>query len=87
MTPFVGLYLRLTPRIALRRNSYVETLAGFLPDCQLRAPQFCGGARKFHQPKPTPQNSGTTQGLIAVSPVNSRVVWASGAAVRSSCST
>jgi photosystem II stability/assembly factor-like uncharacterized protein len=26
----------------------------------------------------TPQNSGTTQGLIAVSPVNKRVVWASG---------
>jgi len=35
--------------------------------------------RKFHQPKLTPQNSGTTQLLIAVSPVNSRVVWAAGA--------
>lgn len=33
---------------------------------------------KVHQPKLTPQNSGTTQGLIAVSPVNSKVVWASG---------
>src|SRR4051794_30199310 len=33
---------------------------------------------KIHQPKLTPQNSGTLQGLIAVSPVNSRVVWASG---------
>lgn len=33
---------------------------------------------KNHQPTLTPQNSGTTQGLIAVSPVNSRVVWASG---------
>ena len=33
---------------------------------------------RVHQPKLTPQNSGTTQGLIAVSPVNSRVVWASG---------
>jgi photosystem II stability/assembly factor-like uncharacterized protein len=33
---------------------------------------------KVHQPKLIPQNSGTTQGLIAVSPVNSRVVWASG---------
>ncbi len=33
---------------------------------------------KFHQPTLTPQNSGTTEGLIAVSPVNSRVVWASG---------
>ena len=31
-----------------------------------------------HQPKLTPQNSGTTQGLIAVSPVNKSVVWASG---------
>jgi photosystem II stability/assembly factor-like uncharacterized protein len=31
-----------------------------------------------HPPTLTPQNSGTTQGLIAVSPVNSRVVWASG---------
>jgi photosystem II stability/assembly factor-like uncharacterized protein len=30
------------------------------------------------QPKLTPQNSGTTQGLIAVSPVNAQVVWASG---------
>jgi len=33
---------------------------------------------KNHQPSLTPQNSGTTQGLIAVSPVNARVVWASG---------
>ena len=32
----------------------------------------------LHQPTLTLQNSGTTQGLIAVSPVNSRVVWASG---------
>jgi photosystem II stability/assembly factor-like uncharacterized protein len=32
----------------------------------------------IHQPTLTPQNSGTTQGLIAVSPVNPRVVWASG---------
>ena len=33
---------------------------------------------KIHQPTVAPQNSGTTNGLIAVSPVNSRVVWASG---------
>ncbi len=33
-----------------------------------------------HQPKLTPQKSGTTQLLIAVSPVNSRVVWAAGSA-------
>jgi photosystem II stability/assembly factor-like uncharacterized protein len=34
--------------------------------------------RKVHQPTLTPQLSGTTQLLIAVSPVNSRVVWAAG---------
>ena len=33
---------------------------------------------KVHQPKLTPQNSGTTQLLISVSPVNEKVVWASG---------
>lgn len=33
---------------------------------------------RLHKPTLTPQNSGTTQLLIAVSPVNSRVVWASG---------
>lgn len=34
--------------------------------------------RQVRQPTLTPQNSGTTQSLIAVSPVNARVVWASG---------
>jgi len=34
----------------------------------------------LHQPTLTPQNSGTTNGLIAVSPVNPQVVWASGRA-------
>ncbi|MGA8028348.1 MAG: hypothetical protein WB992_14485 [Bryobacteraceae bacterium] len=33
---------------------------------------------RLHGPKLTPQKSGTTQLLIAVSPVNSRVVWAAG---------
>src|SRR5436853_7045837 len=32
----------------------------------------------LHQPTLTPQNSGTTSGLIAVWPVNPQVVWASG---------
>jgi len=32
----------------------------------------------IHQPTLTPQDSGTTNGLIAVWPVNPRVVWASG---------
>lgn len=39
---------------------------------------FAEEQSRIHQPKLTPQTSGTTQGLIAVSPVNSRVVWASG---------
>lgn len=41
---------------------------------------FCtlSAAQAVHQPKLTPQNSGTNQLLIAVSPVNSRVVWAAG---------
>jgi len=39
---------------------------------------FTKAQPKTHQPTLTTQNSGTTQGLIAVSPVNSRIVWASG---------
>ena len=38
------------------------------------------GQPKTSQPTLTPQNSGTTKGLIAVSPVNPQVVWASGRA-------
>ncbi len=33
---------------------------------------------RIHQPTLTPQTSGTTNGLIAVSPVNPQIVWASG---------
>ena len=40
---------------------------------------FAQGHWKVHQPTITPQSSGTTQLLIAVSPVDSRVVWAAGA--------
>jgi len=39
---------------------------------------FAKAHSTLHQPTLTPQNSGTMQGLIGVSPVNSRVVWASG---------
>ena len=39
---------------------------------------FAQEAEKVHQPTLTPQHSGTTQLLISVSPVNSRVVWAAG---------
>jgi photosystem II stability/assembly factor-like uncharacterized protein len=35
---------------------------------------------KIHQPTVTPQNSGTTELLISVSPVSDRIVWASGTA-------
>jgi photosystem II stability/assembly factor-like uncharacterized protein len=37
-----------------------------------------GNAPTVRQPTITPQNSGTSNGLIAVSPVNPQVVWASG---------
>jgi photosystem II stability/assembly factor-like uncharacterized protein len=39
---------------------------------------YAQDAWKGHQPTLTPQQSGTTQLLIAVSPVSSRVVWAAG---------
>jgi photosystem II stability/assembly factor-like uncharacterized protein len=39
---------------------------------------FSQDALEAHQPKLTPQTSGTTQLLISVSPVDSRVVWAAG---------
>ena len=39
---------------------------------------FVDAHPKVHPPTLTPQVSGTTQGLIGVSPVNSRVVWVSG---------
>ena len=37
-----------------------------------------GARAQTHFPKLIPQNSGTTEGLIAVSPVNAKVVWAAG---------
>src|SRR5579862_6640006 len=37
---------------------------------------YAQDAWKGHQPTLTPQQSGTTQLLIAVSPVNSQIVWA-----------
>jgi photosystem II stability/assembly factor-like uncharacterized protein len=46
--------------------------------CALGTVGLAEGHSKPHRPTLTPQVSGTTQGLIAVSPVDSRVVWASG---------
>ena len=47
------------------------SIVGFAQDAQ--------AVRKFRPPALNPQKSGTTQLLIAVSPVNSQVVWAAGA--------
>jgi len=47
----------------------------------LLAVSAVGSAEPHARPRPprlTPQDSGTTNGLIAVSPVNARVVWVSG---------
>jgi len=55
----------------LKRSLMVFLIAAF--------PTFAfAQGHEVHQPKLTPQTSGTTQLLIAVSPVNSRVVWAAG---------
>ena len=55
-----------------RRSLLLLPLAAF---CSLALAQ---DAVHIQAPTLTPQNSGTTQLLIAVSPVNDRVVWASG---------
>ncbi len=47
--------------------------------CAFATLSFADEHSKVHSPKLTPQSSGTTNLLISVSPVNSRVVWASGA--------
>jgi len=52
-------------------------LAVFVLTTVLAATSFADH-HHLRQPTLTPQNSNTTQGLIAVSPVNSRIVWASG---------
>jgi photosystem II stability/assembly factor-like uncharacterized protein len=55
-----------------------RSFALFLLGCAFAAFSVAQQNPRHHQPTLTPQNSGTTQGLIAVSPVNPRVVWASG---------
>lgn len=47
--------------------------------CALATLSFADDHLQVHQPSITSQNSGTTNLLIAVSPVNAHVVWASGA--------
>lgn len=60
----------------MQRLLSVALIAGFA----LATPSFAEDQSRIHQPTLTPQTSGTINGLIAVSPVNSRVVWASGRA-------
>jgi photosystem II stability/assembly factor-like uncharacterized protein len=46
--------------------------------CAISTAQEPAADNHVDQPRLTPQNSGTTNGLIAVWPVNNQVVWASG---------
>lgn len=59
----------------LKRSSTALLISGFA--CAIVSAQEFS---PIHQPTLTPQNSGTTNGLIAVWPVNPRVVWACGRA-------
>src|SRR4051812_38425931 len=59
----------------MSRCSWAVVLVALFASATL---SFVEAHSKLDQPTLTPQSSGTTQGLIAVSPVNSRVVWASG---------
>jgi photosystem II stability/assembly factor-like uncharacterized protein len=61
----------------LRRKPLMRTLRAF-PIILLVASCATLSFAQLLQPKLTVQNSGTTEGLIAVSPVNARVVWAAG---------
>src|SRR5208283_3225122 len=55
-----------------------RSLAAFLIAAFAFAIPSAAEPPKHKQPTLTPQNSSTTNGLIAVSPVNPQVVWASG---------
>src|SRR3954468_7425970 len=66
----------------MSRRSSAFLLTGL---CTVVAMGVVGATQSFatnqataHAPTLTPQDSGTTQSLIAVSPVDKRVVWASG---------
>ena len=57
-----------------------HSLAVFIVATFAFAPVSAQELSPITEPTLTPQNSGTTNGLIAVSPVNPQVVWASGRA-------
>jgi photosystem II stability/assembly factor-like uncharacterized protein len=61
-----------TPMRILRIVRFIFLIAA------LATLSFAQKSSSLAQPKLIVQNSGTTEGLIAVSPVNSRVVWAAG---------
>lgn len=58
-------------------RTLLVSLIAFLIAASTATPIFADD-HAAHQPELTPQTSGTTQLLIAVSPVNERVVWAAG---------
>jgi len=76
---FLSLYCQSPQRKSFRRNCHVHTYLGFCPCCSLRigGDELC--ARSFQTPSTITHSAKQRHGagLIAVSPVNSRVVWAS----------
>lgn len=59
------------------KRSFITLVASTFA-CAMVNAQEPAPDNQVHQPRLTPQDSGTTNGLIAVWPVNTRVVWASG---------
>jgi photosystem II stability/assembly factor-like uncharacterized protein len=77
LTPFRG--EAYTPRkIAFKGAFMLKHTAVAVLACLLGIATLNAQNPRPRQPTLTPQNSGTTNLLIAVSPVNPRVVWASG---------
>jgi len=62
---------------AMLKQSSVAVLISVLA-CACVSAQELAADNQVRQPRLTPQDSGTTNGLIAVWPVNARIVWASG---------
>src|SRR2546423_14549911 len=60
----------------LKRSFFTFVVSAFA--CAILSAQEVASNDQPHQPRLTPQNSDTTNGLIAVWPVNARVVWACG---------
>jgi photosystem II stability/assembly factor-like uncharacterized protein len=60
----------------LKRSFLTFVVSAFA--CAILSAQEFASNNQPHQPRLSPQNSGTTNGLIAVWPVNPQVVWACG---------